>query len=86
MGKKIPKQLPQKITIKRDESKPESMELVAKAILDIAEAVTTMRERGKDKLIVLLLHDMTGVTKRDIQNILDAAPNIARTYLRDGGR
>lgn len=55
--------------------------LAAKSIIEIADAIRRMRVLAKDKLIVLLLHDMTGVPKRSIQMILDAAPELARTYL-----
>lgn len=80
------KPLQQVVTIKRAENQPESMELVAQALLDIADGVKTLRNRAKDNLLVLLLHDMTGVNKRDIKLILDAAPEIAGKYLKNGGR
>lgn len=85
MDKKL-KTLPQTVTIKRNESAPESMELVAESILELAEAVKRLRIRAKDKLICLLLSDMTGQSKRSIQQVIDAIPEIAVTYLRDGGR
>jgi hypothetical protein len=56
--------------------------LAAKSIIEIAEVIRRMRVLAKDKLIVLLLHDMTDVPKRSIQAILDAAPELARTYLQ----
>lgn len=83
MEKKLRKQLPQTVTIKRDESQPESLELVAQAILDIDAAFKRMLAgRASTGLIVLLLHDMTGVGKPAIRTILAAVPKIADTYLK----
>jgi hypothetical protein len=80
------KTFPQTVTIKRNEHEPENMELVAKSIIEIADALKPARLIVKDKLLVLLLHDMTGVPKRSIQLILDVLPNIAGHYLVKGGR
>jgi hypothetical protein len=55
---------------------------VAKQVEEIGDAVTTLRKYFKDKLIVLMLNDVTGVSKRDIGNILDALPNLANVYLK----
>jgi hypothetical protein len=76
------KTLPQAVTIQRDEQDPESMELVAQAIIDIADGFAKMRKIAEDRLIVLLLHDLTGVGKPSIRAILAAAPKIRDTYLR----
>lgn len=76
------KKLPQTVTIKRDETQPESMELIAKAILDIDSGFKRMLSSGASRdLIVLILHDMTKVGKPDIRAILNAAPKIADAYL-----
>lgn len=61
-----PKTLPQTVQITRTEADPENMELVAKSIVDIAEAVKTMRSKAKDKLIVLILHDMTEIGRAHV--------------------
>jgi hypothetical protein len=75
--------LPQTITIKRNEDQPESMELVAKAVLDIDAGFKRMMNSGVSRdLIVLLLHDMTKVGKPHIRAILSAAPKIADTYIK----
>lgn len=58
------------------------LELVAEAVLKLEEAVRTMRGKVRDKLIVLMLNDQTGLPKRDIQRLLDAIPELARTYLK----
>lgn len=83
MRTKKTKQLPQTVTIKRDEKEPESMELVAKAILDIDAAFKRVSASGlRQRAITLLLYDMTKVSMGDIRAILDAAPKLADTYLR----
>lgn len=38
--------------------------------------------RLKRRTLVLLIHDMTKVGKRDIHDILDAIPNLADRYLK----
>ncbi len=77
------KELPQQFTIKRNETQPEAGGVLARAILDVADAGAKLLAGPlKDSTIILLLHEMTGVAKRDIKKILDAAPQIARTYLK----
>lgn len=63
-------------------TEPIDLEKLGPAILKLQEAIASTRRIAKDKLIVLLLHDMTGLSKRDIQMILDAIPEIAKTYLQ----
>lgn len=75
------KQLPQTITIKRDETQPENLELVAKAIIDLAEAFRRAEKILTRRALVVLLHDMTKVGIPAIRDILIAAPKIADTYL-----
>lgn len=55
---------------------------VANQVDEIADAVAILRRYFKDKLIVLLLNDVTGVSKRNIQSIIDALPNLANIYLK----
>ncbi len=76
------KELPQTVVIRRDETQPEQMELVAKAIIEIDQGFKRLLSAGATKeLIVLLLHDMTKVGKPDIRAVLYAAPRIAEKYL-----
>ena len=39
--------------------------------------------RLKRRTVVLLIHDATKVSKRDINAILDAVPDLANRYLED---
>lgn len=63
-------------------SDPADLEKLGPAILKLQDAIATMRRSVKDKTIVLLLHDMTGIGKREIQTLLDAVPHMATAYLR----
>lgn len=55
---------------------------VAHQVDEIADAIAILRRYFKDKLIVLLLNDVTGVAKRDIQAVIDALPTLATVYLK----
>lgn len=84
--KKKPVELPQTITVKRNEFEPESMELVAASVIRIADALDHLKKAGSDRLICLILNDVTGgatgVSKRDIKTILDAVPRIRSVYFK----
>lgn len=72
----------QQVKVKLDEENPEPMELIAKAIIDLAAAYDKMKKSGvKDEVIVLLLHDYTKVGKPDIRRILSALPILKNVYL-----
>lgn len=81
MAKKA-KELKQAVTITRDEAQPEDMQLVAKAILDVADGFSKMNRVLTSRALELLLHDMTKVGIPSIRAILHAAPKMADTYLR----
>lgn len=61
---------------------PLDLEQVGAAVLELQAAVANMRSKVKDKLIVLMLNDMTGIPKREIQAILDAIPSLSHVYLQ----
>lgn len=62
---------------------PESKEILAEAILRLGDASAKLKSNGLNrKAIVLLLHDMTKVGKREIETILDALPILHRHYCR----
>lgn len=46
----------------------------------LGDAVTNLRRNMKDKLIILMLNDITGIGKREIKMILDAIPELPRVY------
>jgi ribosomal protein L40E len=72
--------LQQAITVQRDENEPEAVELIAKAIIDIADAHERMRTVLTRRALVLLVRDISGVGIHDIEQVLDAVPKL-RTYL-----
>lgn len=73
----MPRPRKQVVTIKSDEKNPEPLEIIAKSIIDISRGFQRLNEsRLKRRVIVLLLHDMTGVSVTHINTILDAAPKL----------
>lgn len=72
---------PKKVTVADGEVK-----LTSDVVRELADGVRKMRVHAKDKLIVLLLHDVTGIARRDIQMILDAMPELERIYYKGGAR
>lgn len=58
------------------------VKLAADAVNALAKGVAEMRRYAKDKLIVLMLNDETGISKRDCQRILDAIPELSARYLK----
>lgn len=63
-------------------TEPVDLADVGVAVVALNNAISGMRKHVKDKLIVLMLNDMTGIGKREIKTLLDAIPNLARTYLK----
>lgn len=62
---------------------PETTEILAESIVRLGEAVKKLDASGMNrKAIVLLLHDVTKVGKRDIEDILDAIPRLRGWYCR----
>lgn len=63
---------------------PETTEILADAIVRLAEAHAKLKAGGlNEKAIILLLNDMTKVGKNDIKKILDAIPRLRGYYLKN---
>ena len=61
----------------------EPFTVVANSIIKLADGLTAMNESGlTNRAIVLLLHDATGVNKKEIVKILEAAPLLSERYIR----
>jgi len=61
----------------------EPLKIVASSVIKLADGLTKMNDSGlTQRAIVLLLHDATGVNKKDIIKILGAAPLLAERYVR----
>jgi hypothetical protein len=66
------------------EENPEPLEVLAKSIIEISDAfIKIMNGPLKHRTIVLLFQDYTGLPKRDIEKILDAAPKLKTFYINE---
>jgi hypothetical protein len=73
----------QTITVNVKEENPEPLELIAKSIIDIADAFNKINSGPlKRHTIVLLLQDATKLSQRDINKVLDAAPKLKEYYVK----
>jgi hypothetical protein len=62
---------------------PESKEILAAAIVRISAALTKLSSSGMNEAgIVALIHDGTGLSKRDIKTVLDAQKQLAAWYCK----
>jgi transcriptional regulator CtsR len=62
---------------------PESKEILADAIVRISEAFTKLSASGLNRdAIIILLHDHTKISKRDIKLILDSLSRLRGWYCR----
>lgn len=60
-----------KVRVKQDPQEPVAAEIVAKAIIDISDAMKKLSNSGlKRAAIIALVHDSTGLPKRDIILVL----------------
>lgn len=74
------------IKIKKNEEAPESVELLARSIVQVAEGfqkilATPLRERG----LIVLLHDGIGqgkISKSQIKLVLEALPRLKAWYIK----
>lgn len=62
---------------------PESKEILAEAITRISESFTRLSASGLNRdAIIVLLHDHTKISKRDIKLILDSLTRLRGWYCR----
>ena len=62
---------------------PQSFEDIAAEVENISAAFTAIKNsRLTRRAIIVLLHDMTGLPKRDIQTLLDLAPDLKSHYIK----
>ncbi len=75
-----------KIKIKKTEGSEESMELLAKSVIQVAEGFESMKKSPlKPRALKILLHDMIGsqkITKRQIELVLEALPRLKSWYVK----
>lgn len=71
------------IIVKKDEVNPEPLEVIAKSIIEVADACAKMNSSKLNRrAILLLLKDLTGLPMADIGKVLDAAPKLKDHYLK----
>lgn len=71
------------ITVKVDDQNPQSLELLATSIIELSEGVKKLlSSRITRNAIVVLLKDSTGLSARDINNVLEAVENLKKAYTK----
>lgn len=74
------------IKIKKNEEKPESVELLAQSILQVAEGFNKVTNSSlTQRALVVLLHDAVGtsnITKGQIKLVLEALPRLKAWYIK----
>lgn len=74
------------IRVKKDEENPESVELLAQSIIQVAEGFQKVANSPlSQRALIVLLHDAIGVskiTKFQIRLVLEALPRLKAWYIR----
>lgn len=61
----------------------EPLEVIAEAVIKVAEGIGTINNsRLTRRAVLLLLQDATGLNKGDIAKVLDAAPMLTSYYVK----
>lgn len=69
------------LSIKTNEENPEPYEVLAASVIKLAATLDQMKASGLTmRAMQVLLKDATGVSHRDIEAILTAAPKLRRYY------
>lgn len=72
------------VTVKVNEENPEPLEVLARAVIDVADGFEKIQNsRLQKRAIILLLHDLTGVRMNDIINVLDAGVLLKKKFIKD---
>jgi len=71
------------ISVKKTSGRPETKEVLAEAIVKISEAMQQLTASGLNRdAVVVLLAAKTGVTKKDINAVLDGLNRLRGWYCR----
>ena len=74
------------IKIKKNEENPESVELLAQSIIQVAQGFEKILKGSlNNRGLIVLLHDAIGaskITKTQIKIVLDALPRLKAWYIR----
>lgn len=72
------------VVVTRSEEQPEPLELIAAAVIKLADGIDKMKRSGlSNRAIQILLHDVTKVPLRDIEKVLEAGPKLRGWMLRE---
>ena len=70
-----------KIEIKQDPEAPVAAEILARSIVEIDTAMKRLSNSGlRRKAIVALIHDTSGIGKRDIEIVLNNLESLRATW------
>ena len=65
----------------KQETKPVPKKVLAESIVEISKAFAELRRSGlNQKAIIVLIHDATGLPKRDITRVLDSLDMLSSSY------
>jgi len=68
--------------VKQNSDQPVAAEVIAEAIIGISESMKRLTASGlKRKAIVALVHDHSGIGKRDIEIVLNNLESLRETWL-----
>lgn len=71
------------VTILQNAENPETLELIAEAILNVSDAVKKIRAgRLTERALVLLIQDLSGVNQTNIMKVLKACEGLAAAYTK----
>jgi len=71
------------ITVKKDVENPEATEIIAKSIIDLANAVEKFNKGPlKERAIIILLQDITGMSIVNIKKVLAAIPQLKKEFVK----
>lgn len=74
------------IKIKKNEETPESVELLAQSVIQVAEGFEKLQQTPlTQRALIVLLHDGIGagkITKGQIQLVLEALPRLKGWYIK----
>jgi len=73
----------QRVKVKRDEIAPEPVEIIARDIMAISDAVRKIDNMRLSRIaLVALLHDQSKVPKRTINVVLDGLRDLEKNWLK----
>jgi hypothetical protein len=73
----------QPVVLKKNEENPEPMEIIAEAIIEVSRGFQKLsNSKLQQRVIILLIKDMTGQSISDIEKVLNAATRLENKYIK----